>query len=178
MWIYVPQTAAPEAECNIGGFASGVGMLETATSLALEHFGIKGTTLCACEWECTTAATPAWPRTPATFPSSLPTDPTTRLGLLLSVWTPPVPPRLNPAFQWFLMGWPSPTLIFCGWEVTASSPCKPPLQSTNCYAAWLNQTRAELKRLMESGRRSRRSWQPWWSRPGPRSLSNSPGDQT
>lgn len=27
-------------------------------------------------------------------------------------WTPPACPRLNPVFQWWLMGWPSPAAIF------------------------------------------------------------------
>jgi len=47
-----------------------------------------------------------------TFPSTHLTETTTELGELLQVWTRPECPRLNPAFQWWLMGWPSPIAIF------------------------------------------------------------------
>jgi len=47
-----------------------------------------------------------------TFPSSPQPRMTTELGRLLRIWTPPQCPRLNPVFQWLLMGWPSPTRIF------------------------------------------------------------------
>lgn len=45
------------------------------------------------------------------FPSSHPTEATSQLGHLLSVWRPPLHPRLNPVFQWWLMGLPWPMLI-------------------------------------------------------------------
>ena len=44
------------------------------------------------------------------FPSSRPDETTTAAGMrsLLAVWTRPSCPRLSPAFQWWLMGFPSP----------------------------------------------------------------------
>ncbi len=53
-----------------------------------------------------------------TFPSTPPDGTTTALGLLLRVWTPPACRRLNPAMQWWLMGWPGPHLIFSGSAAT------------------------------------------------------------
>jgi len=52
---------------------------------------------------------------------SRPDETTTDDGLnsLLQVWTPPVCPRLSPAFQWWLMRWPHPAAIYCASEATA-----------------------------------------------------------
>lgn len=75
------------------------------------------------------------------FPSTLHTEPTTDAGLnlLLSVWTRPCSPRLSPAFQWWLMGWPHP-LIFFGWEETESARSRQPGRSSisraASYSAW------------------------------------------
>jgi len=49
---------------------------------------------------------------PGAATNPTPTTPTSALGLLLQSWARPECPRLNPVFQWWLMGWPSPTLIF------------------------------------------------------------------
>lgn len=48
------------------------------------------------------------------FPSSHPDAMTTDDGLksLLQIWTRPSNPRLNPAFQWWLMGWPLPASFY------------------------------------------------------------------
>ena len=56
--------------------------------------------------------------------------------LLLPAWDPPTCPRLNPGFQWWLMGWPHPATFF-GWAETASIPCAPPgRSSTSARASW------------------------------------------
>ena len=73
-----------------------------------------------------------------TSPSSRPPEPTTDdgLGLLLSVWTRPSCPRLSPAFQWWLMGWPHPRTCF-GSEATGSCPSAPHgPSSTSGPASW------------------------------------------
>lgn len=49
---------------------------------------------------------------PGAETSPTPTTPTGALGLLLRRWTPPSCRALNPNFQWWLMGWPSPARIF------------------------------------------------------------------
>jgi hypothetical protein len=48
----------------------------------------------------------------AHFPSTPPASMHGGPGVLLQRWTRPECPRLNAAFQWWLMGWPHPTLIF------------------------------------------------------------------
>lgn len=48
------------------------------------------------------------------FPDTHSAETTGITGQLLQVWTPPACPQLNPNFQWWLMGWPSPTMIFSG----------------------------------------------------------------
>ena len=63
------------------------------------------------------------------FPSSPPGATTTGLGLLLSVWTPPSHPRLNPRMQWWLMGMPYQLLTCSGSAETAAS-------------CWLEQSRS------------------------------------
>jgi hypothetical protein len=77
----------------------------------------------------------------AEFPSSLPaaamkTNPTTpisALGLLLQRWTPPSCRALNPNFQWWLMGWPSPGRIFCASGATEWSRWRQASLSALCF---------------------------------------------
>jgi hypothetical protein len=54
------------------------------------------------------------------FPCSHQDKTTGALGLLLSVYSPPSRPRLNPAFQWFLMGHPWQLLTCSASEAMAS----------------------------------------------------------
>lgn len=61
------------------------------------------------------------------FPSSPPDATNSELGLLLSVWTPPLAPRLNPRMQWWLMGMPYQILTLCGSEATPLSQWRPQL---------------------------------------------------
>lgn len=88
-----------------------------------------------------------------TSESSLPAAPTGDDGLnsLLLVWTRPQCPRLSPAFQWWLMGWPHPQTFF-GSAATVSVPCKPPGHSSTCspasWSQWRQQNRSALYSLL------------------------------
>jgi len=55
------------------------------------------------------------------------------IGALLRVWTPPECPRLNPAFHWWLMGWPHPGTFF-GSAATESSTDRQPSLFSTCSA--------------------------------------------
>lgn len=84
-----------------------------------------------------------------TFPYSLPVEPTTGDGLnsLLEVWTRPTCPRLSPAFQFWLMGWPHPQ-TFYGSAETASCHCAPPSHSCTCSRRlWSQWRRKNLSAL-------------------------------
>jgi hypothetical protein len=48
----------------------------------------------------------------ADFPCTLPVSMTGWHGLLLELWTRPECPRLNPVFQWWLLGLPHPMWIY------------------------------------------------------------------
>jgi len=63
------------------------------------------------------------------------------LDSLLAVWTRPSCPRLTPAFQLWLMGWPHPLICF-GSVATALSRSAPPGHLSTC---------------------GRASWNQWWS---------------
>lgn len=79
------------------------------------------------------------------FPSSHPDGetpttpiiPTGGLGLLLQRWTPPSCRVLNPNFQWWLMGWPSPARTFSASGATA-------------FRQWRQQSRSWLNFLLSS----------------------------
>ena len=81
-----------------------------------------------------------------------PAEPSTddRLSLLLTAWTRPASPRLSPAFQWWLMGWPHPRTFF-GSAATESCHCKRHGRSCSCSRAlwteWYAANKAALSRL-------------------------------
>jgi hypothetical protein len=80
---------------------------------------------------------------------SLPAEPITDDGLnsLLEVWTRPTCPRLSPAFQFWLMGWPHPQ-TFYGSEETESCHCAPPTHSCTCSRRlWSQWRRKNLSAL-------------------------------
>lgn len=68
-------------------------------------------------------------------------EPTTDNGLdsLLTVWARPTCPRLSPAFQWWLMGWPHPQIYF-GSAETESCRCKQLGHSCHCSPACQNRS--------------------------------------
>lgn len=78
---------------------------------------------------------------PCSHPDATTTD--DGLSLLLSVWTRPKCPRLSPAFQWWLMGWPHP-ICFAS-AATGLSRSQRLLLFTN----WRAQFRAELNRVLD-----------------------------
>lgn len=69
------------------------------------------------------------------FPSTPRGETTSALGLLLQVWTRPECPRLNPVMQWWLMGWPHPTLLFSESAATEWTRWRQQLQSIFCSLA-------------------------------------------
>jgi hypothetical protein len=59
------------------------------------------------------------------------------LNSLLAVWTAPACPRLSPAFQWWLMGWPHPQTFF-GLAATESTHSAQRGPSSTCSrASWM-----------------------------------------
>lgn len=88
-------------------------------------------------------AAQSWTAPPCPPACSRPAEPTTDDGLilLLAVWTRPSCPRLSPAFQWWLMGWPHPRTFFAS-AATALCPSAPPGPSSTF---------------------GRASWNQWWS---------------
>ena len=70
------------------------------------------------------------------YPPTHPDAMTIELGELLQKWTRPECPRLNPVFQWWLMGWPSPTQIYSASAATA-------------WFQWQRQLHSEFYSLMQ-----------------------------
>ena len=74
-------------------------------------------------------------------------------SLLLAIWNQPSCPRLSPAFQWWLMGWPHPQIYF-GSAATESSPSAPRGLSSTCSLAswnqWMTRLRSGLCSLVSS----------------------------
>jgi len=76
------------------------------------------------------------------FPSTAQDETTGPLGLLLRRWTPPECPRLNPVFQWWLMGWPRPATL-----LSATHRCSG--SAATAWTAWRLQLQSQLCSLMQ-----------------------------
>jgi len=69
------------------------------------------------------------------------------LNQLLEVWTRPTCPRLSPAFQFWLMGWPHPQTFYGSAEME-SCRCAPPTHSCTCLRRlWKEWRRKNLSAL-------------------------------
>lgn len=71
------------------------------------------------------------------------------LSSLLAVWTRPSCPRLSPAFQWWLMGWPHPAIYFGSAETASIQSVQPGLSSTCSLASWKMAAANRVRYLIE-----------------------------
>jgi len=136
----VPETAASKAtRPNSGGIDLQTQAISWATPLAKDGRGEM--TLSAKKAARAKGAPKELLHEAGAFPYSpraeamkqTPTTPTGALGRLLQSWTPPSCRALNPNFQWWLMGWPSPVRIYCASAATEWSRWRRLVLSQLCF---------------------------------------------